>query len=935
MHRLFLLDGMALIYRAHFAFIQAPIRNSKGVNTSALYGFINTLLAILEKEKPTHIGVAFDTSAPTPRHILYPAYKAQRDAMPEELAASIPHVKALCRAFHIPVLEIDGFEADDLIGTLVKRAEPAGFESYMVTPDKDFAQLLSETTFMWKPGRKGTDHEIIGLKQLPEIWGVAEPHQIIDLLGLMGDASDNIPGVPGIGPKTAQKLIADFGSIENLLANTASLKGKQKESLEANTDKALLSKELATIITDCPLEVTWDDLVLSPRDDEAVKQLFTDFEFRTLTKRLFGDDAGRDGSPSRPSNNPLAPESPTLFDTFKTIKDVPHTYHLADTRELQAKLFTALAAQPSFCFDIETTSLDRHSAKLLGIAFSWKAHEGWYLPIDNQQSTISNLQSLFHSPAEKIGHNLKYDLSVLHSHGISVAGPFFDTMLADALTSPERRHGMDYLSETLLGYTPVKLAEIANQQSAINNQPSDDLFAFAETKATKSKDLDMLSIPLETLAEYAAEDADVTFQLAAKLRPVLAESGMSSVFSEIESPLLPVLVRMEMEGITIDPGALKEVGVDLQKTIDQLAKSIEAHAGTPFNIASPKQLGQILFEHLKLLDKPKKTATGQYKTDEQTLSTLLGIHPIIAEILEYREATKLKSTYLDALPNHIAPETGRIHTHYHQLLAATGRLASSDPNLQNIPVRSESGRKIRQAFVPRKGFTLLSCDYSQIELRVMAALACDPTMISAFQDGADIHTITAAKVHNVTPEEVTRDMRSGAKMVNFGIIYGISAFGLSQRLAIPRAEAAELIDAYFREYPAIKEYMDRTIEESREKGYAETLSGRRRYYPDLSSGNAGLRQNAERAAINMPIQGTAADMIKIAMIRIDELLLRKPYQTRMLLQVHDELVFDLHPEEESELVPKILHIMETALPLPHGIPILVEKGTGKNWLAAH
>ena len=831
MKRLFLLDGMALIYRAHFALIQAPIRNSKGVNTSALYGFINTLLAILEKEKPTHIGVAFDTSAPTPRHILYPAYKAQRDEMPEELAASIPHVKALCRAFAIPVLEIDGFEADDLIGTLVKRAEPEGFESYMVTPDKDFAQLLSPTTFMWKPGRKGTDHEIIGLKQLPEIWGVSEPHQIIDLLGLMGDASDNIPGIPGIGPKTAQKLIAEYGSMENLLANTAKLKGKQREIVEANSDQALLSKELATIIVDCPLEVTWEDLILSQRDDEAVKQLFTDFEFRSLTKRLFGETA-----PSTPQ--PAPSQSPTLFDTFKTIRDVPHTYHLADTRELQEKLFAALHAQPSFCFDIETTSLNRHSAKLLGIAFSWNAHEGWYLPYS--ESLISNIKCLLAGTAVKIGHNLKYDLSVLQSHGFEVNGPFFDTMLADALVAPERRHSMDYLSEIHLGYTPVKLSEIANPQSSINNLQSDDLFAFAEAKKP-SKDLDIASIPMDALAEYAAEDADVNFQLAEKLSPLLKESGQEKIFSEIEAPLLPVLVRMEMEGIAIDPSALVAIGVDLQKSIDQLAKSIEAHAGTPFNIASPKQLGQILFDHLKLLDKPKKTTTGQYKTDEQTLSTLLGIHPIIAEILEYREGTKLKSTYLDALPNHIAPETGRIHTHYHQLLAATGRLASSDPNLQNIPVRSESGRKIRQAFVPRKGFTLLSCDYSQIELRVMAALACDPTMISAFQDGADIHTITAAKVHGVTPEEVTREMRSGAKMVNFGIIYGISAFGLSQRLAIPRTEAAEIIDAYFREYPAIKEYMDRTIRESREKGYAETLSGRRRYYPDLNSGNAGLR----------------------------------------------------------------------------------------------
>ena len=927
MKRLFLLDGMALIYRAHFALINNPIRNSKGVNTSALYGFINTLLSILEKEKPTHLGVAFDTSAPTPRHIKYPAYKAQRDEMPEELAASIPHVKALCRAFAIPVLEVDGFEADDLIGTLVKRAEPDGFESYMVTPDKDFAQLISPTTYMWKPGRKGSEYEIIGMEQLESIWGVSEPHQIIDLLGLMGDASDNIPGVPGIGPKTAQKLIREYGSTENLLANTSKLKGKQKENVEANADQAILSKDLATIILDCPIDVTWEDLLVSQRDDEAIKQLFTDFEFRSLTKRLFGEEQSAGSSPK-----PATEEStPTLFETFKTIKEVEHTYTLANTKALQDELFKHLAAQESFCFDIETTSLDRHSAKLLGIAFSWKAHEGWYLPFSESQ--ISNLKSLLNSSSEKIGHNLKYDLSVLLAHEIEVTGPFFDTMLADALAAPERRHSMDYLSEILLGYTPVKLADIA--EAAVDNSAQDDLFAHAAKKSSKSKDLDIASIPLETLAEYAAEDADVTFQLAQKLRPLLEETGQEKIFSEIECPLLPVLVRMEMEGIGIDLESLQDIGKDLQQTIEKLAKSIEAHAGTPFNIASPKQLGQILFDHLKLLDKPKKTKTGQYKTDEQTLSSLLGMHPIIEEILEYREASKLKSTYLDALPNHIAQETGRIHTHFHQLIAATGRLASSDPNLQNIPIRSESGRKIRQAFVPRKGFTLLACDYSQIELRVMAALACDPTMISAFQDGADIHTITAAKVHSVTPEEVTRDMRSGAKMVNFGIIYGISAFGLSQRLSIPRGEAAEIIEAYFREYPAIKEYMDRTVAESREKGYAETLSGRRRHYPDLNTGNAGLRANAERAAINMPIQGTSADMIKLAMIKIDELLRKKPYQTKMLLQVHDELVFDLHPDEEAVLVPKILHIMESTLPLPHDVPILVEQGTGKNWLAAH
>ena len=937
MKRLFLLDGMALIYRAHFALIQNPIRNSKGVNTSALYGFINTLLAILEKERPTHIGVAFDTSAPTPRHIKYPAYKAQRDEMPEELASAIPHVKALCRAFAIPVLELDGFEADDIIGTLVKRAEPEGFESFMVTPDKDFAQLLSPTTFMWKPGRKGTDHEIIGLPQLPEIWGVAEPRQIIDLLGLMGDASDNIPGIPGIGLKTAQKLIAEFGSIENLLANTAAVKGKQKENIETHADQAILSRDLASIIIDVPVKVTWQDLVLSRRDDEALKTLFTEFEFRTLTKRLFPDAGAAFAPPSSGEETPS--DAPTLFETFKTIREVPHTYHLADTPALRKRLFEELFAQSSFCFDIETTSLDRFGARLLGIAFSWKAHEGWYLPVTDLESQLADLKSLFATNAEKTGHNLKYDLSILHHHGIEVAGPFFDTMLADTLVAPERRHSMDYLSEILLGYTPVKLADIAKPNAELADG-SDDLFAHAEkTKATK--ELDIASIPLETLAEYAAEDADVTFQLAARLRPLLAETCQEKILSGIEAPLLPVLVRMEMEGISVDSDALGTIGGELQEQIDSLARSIHTHAGRSFNIASPKQLGEILFDELGLADKAKKTKTGQYRTDEQTLSTLEGKHPIISDLLAWREATKLKSTYLDALPTHIVAETGRIHTHFHQLVAATGRLASSDPNLQNIPVRSLAGRRIRKAFVPRESqisnlkFEILSCDYSQIELRVMAALSQDPTMITAFQDGADIHTTTAAKVFSVIPEDVTSDMRRTAKMVNFGIIYGISSFGLSQRLAIPRAEAAEIIDAYFREYPAIREYMDRTVAEARENGYAQTLSGRRRSYPDLNSGNQNLRSNAERAAINMPIQGTAADMIKLAMIRIDALLRQKPYQTKMLLQVHDELVFDLAVHEKEELVPKILHLMQTALPLPNDVPIEVESGTGPNWLAAH
>ena len=926
MKRLFLLDGMALIYRAHFAFIQNPIRNSKGTNTSALYGFINTLLSILEKENPTHIGVAFDTSAPTPRHILFPAYKAQRDEMPEELAAAIPHVKALCRAFGIPVLEVDGFEADDIIGTLVKRAEQDEFESFMVTPDKDFAQLISESTCMWKPGRKGSDHEIIDLPTMLANWEIERPEQVIDILGLWGDAADNIPGIPGVGEKTAKKLIAEFGSIENLIANSAKLKGKQKENVETHADQALLSKELATIILDVPVDVTWDDLVISERDEEALKTLFNEFEFRTLTKRLF--PTGSAEFIPRESSS----EEPTLFETFKTIRDVEHTYHLVDTPELQAQLFAALAQQKSFCFDIETTGLDRFTSRLLGVAFSWKAHEGWYLPYSD--SLLPAVRSALASPAEKIGHNLKFDLSILHHHGIEVAGPFFDTMLADTLIAPERRHSMDYLSEILLGYTPVKLADISKPAAEPDAATLLDLFSHAE-KAKASKDLDIAAIPLAILAEYAAEDADVTFQLAQKIRPLLAESGQESILKQIEGPLLPVLVGMEMEGIAIDPAALGLIGDELQIQIDELAKSIHVHADRSFNIASPKQLGEILFDQLGLAEKAKKTKTGQYKTDEQTLATLEGKHPIISDILAWRESTKLKGTYLDALPTHIVAETGRIHTHFHQLVAATGRLASSDPNLQNIPVRSEAGRKIRKAFVPRDGFTLLSCDYSQIELRVMAAISQDVTMIEAFQNDADIHTITAAKVFAVEPENVTSDMRRTAKMVNFGIIYGISAFGLSQRLAIPRTEAANIIEAYFREYPAIRQFMDRTVNEAREAGYVETLSGRRRYFPDLNSGNQNLRGIAERAAINMPIQGTAADMIKLAMIRIATLLRENSCQSKMLLQVHDELVFDLARDEQEELVPQILTAMKTALPLPNGVPVEVSSGTGPNWLAAH
>ena len=942
--RLFLLDGMALAYRAHFALIRNPIFSSGGVNTSALYGFANTLLAILENEKPTHLAVAFDTSAPTPRHKIFPEYKAQRDAMPEDLAAALPQLKRLCAALRIPVLELDGYEADDIIGTLTKQADAIGsFETYMVTPDKDFAQLISPHTFMWKPGRKGSDHEVIGLERLRELWEIERPDQVIDILGLMGDSSDNIPGIPGVGEKTAKKLVARFGSVEAVLANTAALTGKLRERVVDNAEQARLSRQLATIILDVPLDTTIDDLAVRDLDRDAVTSIFTEFEFNALGKRLLGSSfvAGRGKNiESMPSESG---ETEVLEAKLNTIADVPHKYHLANTPAKQKKLFSQLAKQQRFCFDIETTSLDRFEARLLGVAFSWAPNEAWYLPVDNHPSkgqgrpsnpvdteaVMQQLHEALGGPAEKIGHNLKYDLAVLLNHGISVAGPCFDTFLAHTLLYADQRHTMDFLAESLLGYSTVKLSDLAAKASG----GDDDLFGRA---ARKSGDIDTTLIPLKEMAEYAAEDADITLQLADLLQPQLGEAGQQRVFYDIESPLLPVLVAVEHEGIAINQDALCESGTELQKRLDQLSASIKESAGHDFNLNSPKQLGEILFGEMKLVEKPRKTKTGQFKTDEQTLSALAGEHPVIDQILEYREASKLKSTYIDALPGHVAAKTGRIHTHFHQLAAATGRLASSNPNLQNIPVRTEAGREIRKAFVPRgEGFTLLSADYSQVELRIMAAMSGDPGMIKAFQQDLDIHRATAGRVYGVALDEVLPEMRSTAKMVNFGIIYGISAFGLSQRLAIPRAEAAEIITTYFEKYPGVKEFMDRTITDTRERGYVETLSGRRRHLRDITSSNQNIRGNAERAAINTPIQGTAADMIKLAMIQVARLLAGEQAQTRMILQVHDELVFDLHESERDTLVPKIASAMQNALPLPNGIPVKVDTGTGANWLKAH
>ncbi len=938
MHKLFLLDGMALVYRAHFAFMRNPILTSKGLNTSAVFGFTNTLLDIMENRGATHIGVAFDTKAPTTRHEMYEPYKAQREAMPEELAAAIPFVKQMCKAFNIPVLELDGYEADDIIGTLAYRADAEGsIHTYMVTPDKDFAQLVSETTTMWKPGRQGSDHELLDVAAIQTQWQIESPKQVIDILGLWGDAADNIPGVPGIGEKTAKKLIAQFGSMEKILASTDQLKGKQKENLENFADQALLSKKLATIILDTPIEFSWEDLKISQRNDEALQALLTEMEFNSLAKRLYGGSfvAGRGHDTSDSEESPTA--------NLKTISDVEHKYHLVENVTDLHRLIKKLSLANKICFDLETTSLDPRTCEILGIAFSIQTHEGYFIhtgagsPL-SVQMVLDKLTVIFGSKIEKIGHNLKFDLSVLLAHDCTVSGPFFDTMLVHALVSSDQRHSMDFVSEALLGYTPVKLADLPQQTQGAEG----DLFSFTEEeqktkkKGAKKKDINMTLIPVKELTEYAAEDADVTYQISEILREQLEKNNQSSVYHDIEAPLLPVLTAMENEGISLDIIALSHISDSLTKRISNLSEEITSAAGHEFNLNSPKQLGEILFGEMALVEKPKKTKTGQFKTDEQTLSTLASKHPIVANILDYREASKLKSTYVDALPHHVSSKTARVHTHYQQLMTSTGRLSSNEPNLQNIPVRSAAGREIRKAFVPRdKNHTLLAADYSQVELRVMAALSGDKAMIEAIKAELDIHSATAARVYGVSMDDVTSEMRRNAKMVNFGIIYGISAFGLSQRLDIPRAEASEIIETYFQQYPGVKNYMESTVATAQEKGYVETLSGRRCYIRNIDSKNGTIRSAAERAAINAPVQGSAADMIKLAMIQVKNLLIKETTKTKMLLQVHDELIFDLHLSEQQTLVPKIITSMENAMPLPYEIACKVDTGTGANWLEAH
>lgn len=928
--KLFLLDAFALIYRAYFAFSKNPRVNSKGMNTSAIFGFVNTLLDVLKREKPTHIAVVFDTAEPTQRHEEFSDYKANRQEVPEDITIAVPYIKKLLEGFRIPVIELAGYEADDLIGTLAKKAEINGFKTYMMTPDKDFGQLVTDHVFIYKPARLGNGAEVMGKPEVCERWQIQEVSQVIDILGLMGDAVDNIPGVPGVGEKTAIQLIKDYGSVENLLQNTSALKGKLKEKVEENKALAIQSKRLATIITDAPVELNEDALKLEDPDKEVLKNLFAELEFKRL-----GDQLGLiDGTPiTQPVENtngfqadlfsggseaaPLSEEAPAQI--FKTILDTPHNYILVENPESRKALIDLLLSKKEICFDTETTDLDVSKAELVGLAFSIKPGEGYYVPVPADQGAAKTIAVEFkglleHPGILKIGQNLKYDMAVMRNYGIEIKAPFFDTMIAHYLIQPDMRHNMDLLSETYLGYAPVSIETLIGKKGKSQGN--------------------MRDAPIQAVAEYAAEDADITLQLKQVFLPMLSENGVSRVFQDVEIPLMPVLLDMEQEGIHLDKEVLRVYSSELEEEIKRVDKEIQTLGGTPFNVSSPKQVGQVIYEILKIVEKPKKTKTGQYATGEDVLQKLSGKHVIIDKILEYRELVKLKNTYVDVLPELINPKTGRLHTSFNQVVAATGRLSSDNPNLQNIPIRTEKGREIRKAFIPRNSdFVLLSADYSQIELRIMAGLSGDPAMCEAFKSGQDIHAATAARVFGVELSAVTSEHRRKAKMVNFGIIYGISAFGLADRLNIPRAEAKEIIETYFKQYPGIRDFMDKAVEGAKAKGFVETVLGRRRYLKDIHSANFTVRGFAERNAINAPIQGSAADMIKLAMIGVHKELNQGNFKSKMLLQVHDELVFDLHRNEVEQVQSIVKEQMEKALDV--GVPVLVEMGTGENWLQAH
>ena len=960
--RLYLLDAYALIFRGYFAFIKNPRINSKGMDTSAIMGFMNALMDVIKREKPDHLAVAFDKGGSTYRYEMYKEYKAHRDETPEAIKIAVPYIQELLKAMHIPIVEVAGFEADDLIGTLAKQAEKEDYKVFMVTPDKDFAQLVSENIFMYKPARMGNDIEIWGIPEVLAKFEIERPEQVIDYLGMMGDAADNIPGLPGVGEVTAKKLLKEFGSMENLLANTDKLKGAMKEKIEANAEMGILSKKLARILLDCPVTFNASDYELSKPDVEKTDALFQELEFRQMKAQFdkyFGTGQEYDEIATEfPSSGELVPSKREVpegrggsseskktkkkktnedqFDLFgfsdddnddpkpqsfyATIETTEHFYQIIQG-DLPVKLLLQnLMNQTSVCFDTETTGIDALNAELVGMSFSYEKGKAFYVPFPENQEEVKVLLAKFkpffeNEAIEKIGQNIKYDLKILTNYDIQIKGNLFDTMIAHYLINPDMRHNMDVLSETYLKYSPKSIETLIGKKG--KNQ------------------LSMRDVSLEDIKEYAAEDADITFQLKQNFSPILDKAETKKLFDEIEIPLIPVLAAMELEGINLDVPYLNEMSIEMAKESTELEQKIYETAGEKFNLASPKQLGDILFDKLKIGGaKQKKTKTGQYATGEEVLSYLVNEHQIVKDILEWRQMVKLQSTYIDALPNQVDKKTGRVHTDYMQTVAATGRLSSNNPNLQNIPIRTERGRLIRKAFIARdENYTLLSADYSQIELRIIAALSGEENMIKAFQNNEDIHRSTAAKVFNVALDEVTKEQRSNAKTVNFGIIYGVSAFGLSNQTSLTRKESAELIEAYYVTYPKLKSYMSNQVDFARENGYVQTVLGRRRYLKDINSANMMVKSGAERNAVNAPIQGSAADIIKIAMINIYKKLTSENWKSKMLLQVHDELVFDVHHSELEKIQPMIKYEMENAFKLD--VPLEVEMGMGRNWLEAH
>ena len=930
-NRLFLLDAYALIFRGYYAFIKNPRINSKGMDTSAILGFTNSLFDVIKRERPDYLAVAFDKGGSQVRNDMFPDYKANRSETPEAIKIAVPYIQNLLKALHIPVVELEGFEADDIIGTLAKQAEKEDFQVFMVTPDKDFAQLVSDNIFMYRPARMGNGIEIWGIPEVQKKFEIDHPEQVIDYLGMMGDAVDNIPGLPGVGDKTAKKFLAEYGSMEALLENTHELKGKMKEKVEANKELGLLSKKLARILLDVPVQFDASSYQLSQPDIPAVKELFQELEFRRLSEtfiKVFApNEAPSQPEPTAPAAAPVAfdlfhqPGSGQLENTFyhKTLANTPHHYQCVQTPIECSLLVATMMRQKSVCFDTETTGLDAVNASLVGIAFSWQAGTGYYVPISEDEAqrneTLKDLAPFFaNETIEKVGQNLKYDIKVMHQHGIAVKGPLFDTMLAHYIINPDMRHNMDILAETYLNYRPKPISDLIGKKG--KNQGS------------------MRDVPLDQQTEYAAEDADITWQLKEHFEQELGKNEQRELLNKVELPLVRVLAAMELAGISLDVPYLNNMATQLEHEAQQLAQRIFDQAGETFNLASPKQLGPILFDKLKLVDKPKKTKTGQYSTAEEVLSTLAKNHPIVADILEWRSVQKLNNTYVSALPQDVNTHSNRVHTVYNQAVAATGRLSSNHPNLQNIPIRTPRGQQVRKAFVAKDNqHVLMAADYSQIELRIIASLSEDPSMVAAFNNNEDIHAATAAKVFGVPLEEVSREQRSQAKTVNFGIIYGVSAFGLSNQTTLSRSEAKALIDTYYENYPKLKSYMSEQVDFAREQGYVSTVLGRRRYLKDINSRNAIVRGAAERNAVNAPIQGSAADIIKIAMLRIYDKMREQQFKAQMLLQVHDELVFECPKSELDALTKLVKTEMENAYKLH--VPLTVDVGVGHNWLEAH